>query len=1045
MGLSPRRDGSNFPATSAYGRGVAKIDRFELKLAGETILSLHGELCQPATGLTCQATGQLGPLKGAKIQEFWDRWPAAWDLAGKFEYHSTPSGTQLQTKGAIGQARFDLQGEFESKAKPAVFSLKGSLQGLTTEQFKEIQGLRVEQIKGLSPLNARLDLQGTGLPWSPETMEGALDLEPFRYRDVKVSQLHLTMKGDAQRQDFRGLLEGNFGKVDVESRGRLLPLGEGEPGMRGELTLRTEKYQPALLGFPEYAGTTLTGSFTGGFRLPPDYSTTQLYLAGDLTANGRLYNEPLKSLQAKFVLSGERLDITRAEMRLASGDTTVKGMISRSAVDLSFTAALASSRNLPVRTGGSFSSLTANGTIRGAWKSLQINLTAQARQLAFQGATVQSASLKANLFGLPPQSGNLVLQGINLQTTAGTFSHLDLNAEGQGGSWEFRLAATSPKYPHLELAGTANLREMPLSFEFRQVSWQSQGLIIKNKAPFQVRILPGYEISPATFQVDGGTVMVQAKAQGNELSGHLEARNLDTTLVQPSGYEVKGKLNGRATLSGTPRAPNMNGNFTLASGQIQEVNIKALSATLNYSSEHLQLSGYLEAGPQNSRLTWKGTVPVKLSLIPWQFALGNQGLDLQVQSEKINLSLLKAFTPEIQSAEAPVDILVSAKGDPHQPQVTGSVRWGAGSIQPRQAGLTYKLSAGEARLQGDKVTISGFTLESQGTVTVSGNLDLKGASRVDTRLQGFQVMDRGGSQIWLDGDVHVSGPVSHLVVKGQITVPKALLRPTLFSGGLDPDVVVVEQQKRAAPKKVSHKPSPYQNMQVDIPITSHGNVRLKDPQGQAELAVALKVTKKAGQELAVGGTIRAIKGTITVENNPFKIERATVTLPGVPDKPVLLDIRATHEMNNHDITLVLLVTGTGTNPKVSLESSPPLPPTDAMSYLIFGGPAASLTKDQYLALGAQGVGGILTSQKVGEVLGAALPYLAKTGQSGPSAGIKKEIGKNVSVSYGKKLNEITGQYESQAEIEYKVNRHLSVDSQIAPRNTGADVLYNYEW
>ena len=73
-------------------------------------------------------------------------------------------------------------------------------------------------------------------------------------------------------------------------------------------------------------------------------------------------------------------------------------------------------------------------------------------------------------------------------------------------------------------------------------------------------------------------------------------------------------------------------------------------------------------------------MPVKFSVIPLQFALGNQGLDLRVQSEKINLSLLKAFTPEIQSAEAPVDMLVSAKGDPHQPQVTGSVRWGAGSI-----------------------------------------------------------------------------------------------------------------------------------------------------------------------------------------------------------------------------------------------------------------------------------------------------------------------------------------------------------------------------
>jgi len=90
------------------------------------------------------------------------------------------------------------------------------------------------------------------------------------------------------------------------------------------------------------------------------------------------------------------------------------------------------------------------------------------------------------------------------------------------------------------------------------------------------------------------------------------------------------------------------------------------------------------------------------------------------------------------------------------------------------------------------------------------------------------------------------------------------------------------------------------------------------------------------------------------------------------------------------------------------------------------------------------VGG-LTDQKVGEVLGAALPYVSSSGASGPSAGIRKEITKNVIVSYGRKLNEITGQYESQAVIEYKVNRHLSIDSQIAPRNTGADVLYNYEW
>ncbi len=1041
LGITSPQGRVQFSTSLAYRAGIAQIDHFELNLEGKTILSLQGELCQPANGLTCKATGQFGPLKGAKIRELWDRWPAPWDLAGKFDYHGTPNGAQLRAQGAIGQAKFNLQGEFG--AKPAVFNLKGSLEGLTAAQLKEIQGLRAGKIEGLSPVNARLDLEGAGLPWNPESMAGSLDLEPFRYRDLKVSKLNLTLKGDAQRQDFRGLLEGNFGKVNVDSQGHLLPLGEGGPGMEAELSLRTENFQPALLGLPEYAGTNLTSHFTGAFRLPPGYATTQLYLAGELSAHGQVHHETLKSLQAKFVLNGERLDIARAEMRLAAGDATVKGMISRSGVDLAFTASIASSRNLPVRPAGTFNSLAANGTIRGPWKALQVNLAAQARQLSFQGTTLQSASLKANLFGWPPQSGSLVLQGANLRTGAGAFSRLDLKAQGQGGSWEFRLTAASARYPHLELAGSADFRDRPLSFQIDQVDWQSRDLTIKNKAPFQVHFLPGWELSAATFQVDGGTVSVQAKARGNELTGRLEVQSLDAKLLQLVGYQATGKISGRATLAGNPQAPLINANFTLASGQIQEVNISALSATLNYSPDHLQLSGYLEAGPQHSRLIWKGIVPVKFSVIPFRFDLGNQGLDLQVQSEKINLSLLTTFTPEIQSAEAPVDMLVSAKGDPHHPQVSGSVRWGAGSMQLRQAGLPYKLSPGEARLQGDRVEIPAMTLESQGTLTLSGNLNLQGSSIGEARLQGFQLMNRGGNEISLDGAIHLSGPMARLAANGQITVTKALLRPTLFSGGLDPDIVLAGQ--KPAPHKIHPKPSPYQNMQIDVSIESHGNVRLKDPQGQAELAIDLKATKKPGRELAVGGTIRALKGTLTIENRPFKVERAVVTVPGVPDQPMRVDVRAVYKMDDHEITLVLIVQGATSNPQISLESIPASTPSDALSYLIFGGPAASLTKEQYLALGVQGGVGGMTTQKVGAILGAALPYLSKSGASGPSPGIKKEITKNISISYGQKLNETTAQYESQAVIEYKVNRHLSVDSEIAPRNTGADMLYNYEW
>ena len=38
-----------------------------------------------------------------------------------------------------------------------------------------------------------------------------------------------------------------------------------------------------------------------------------------------------------------------------------------------------------------------------------------------------------------------------------------------------------------------------------------------------------------------------------------------------------------------------------------------------------------------------------------------------------------------------------------------------------------------------------------------------------------------------------------------------------------------------------------------------------------------------------------------------------------------------------------------------------------------------------------------------------------------------------------------GVYENQVGIQYKVNKRLSIESQIGQRNSGADVLFNYDF
>ncbi len=1050
LGVTTPQGRAELNTRFSYSPDLARIGSLALKLAGQPVLDLKGEICEPLKDLSCKLTGRLGPLKGEAIHEFWTRWPAPWDLAGRFSFSGAPQGMQVAAAGGVGEAKFDLKGRLDARAAAPVFGLDLDLQGLTTAQLQEIRGLEARKIEGLSPVTAHLSLKGRGLPWNPEKVETQLNLEPFQYREVKVKLLTLTLSGNARSQDLHAQAEGNFGALTLDSRGQLLPVGQA--GASGDLTLKMAEFQPALLGLVKAAGTTLSGLFAGKFRLPPGYSLAQAQLAGNLEAKGRLAGQPLENFRSRFALEGKKLHLDEASLRLAGVSATLKGDLTPSGLDVRFTAEVSGSRGLPVPTPAAFAHLAAEGAVKGPWKEPQGSLTARGKKLSFQGVHLEAASFSANLTGWPPQSGQVQLQGTQLRIGAGAFSRVNLSARGEAGRWAFQMAAASAKYPRLQLTGAADLRERPLLVLVNQLSWQDQRLALKNRAPFQVRLLPGWEISEAAFQVDGGLVTVQGLVRGQEVSGRLEVKNLEAGLLSPPGLPAQGKINGKLTLAGAPRSPIINGSLSLESGKIRDIPLQTLTTTLSYEGERLQLDGYLEEGIQHSRLTWKGAVPVSLSLLPLKFALGHQDLYLRVQGQKANLCLLTYLSKEVQGAQSPLDLLVEMRGDPHQPQVSGYIRWGEGCVQLTQAGTPYQLAPGEIRLLGDKVTIPGITLISDGTLRLAGDLELAGgtAARLRAQADNFLVLNRGGNQIWSNGRVDLSGPLSALVATGSLVVPKAQFRPTFFRSPQDPDIVLVTHKPK--PKEAGPAPAVYRNMRVDVSLESPGNVWLKDPVGQVELTGKLKAIKKPDQKMVLGGEIRALKGTVDVQEREFKVERASMFLPGVPGQPITVEGNATHKMD--EITLVLAVTGTVTNPNIRLESQPPLPPADVLSYLVFGAPTASLTKDQYYALGAQtlGVLGGITSKKISELLGGSVPFLSggvavKSGTAGGRAtlGVEKKITQNVSVSYQRNFNEERGQYERQVHIDYKINKNFSVESQLGTRNSGADVFFNYDF
>ena len=122
-------------------------------------------------------------------------------------------------------------------------------------------------------------------------------------------------------------------------------------------------------------------------------------------------------------------------------------------------------------------------------------------------------------------------------------------------------------------------------------------------------------------------------------------------------------------------------------------------------------------------------------------------------------------------------------------------------------------------------------------------------------------MERLGSEAWLNGEVNVNGPLSALVAKGQLTIPKAVINPALVQaqtqGGNNPDIIMVRHRKaeKSPEKSAAAMPEVYKNMSLDISVEAPNNVFVKEnsPEVKAnvELRLDIRITKKPGEALAM--------------------------------------------------------------------------------------------------------------------------------------------------------------------------------------------------
>ncbi|OGP72326.1 MAG: hypothetical protein A2Z73_02635 [Deltaproteobacteria bacterium RBG_13_60_28] len=1026
-----------------YGSNLLNLLSLVLEKANRPLVSLAGEVRFGEAEPLCKLLGEIGPLPGEEMGRFWRHWPGSWNLGGKFQLTGTPSQLQISGEGPLSQTGYSFQGRVQKKAGEWDYDLDLNLTGVQPQQGVSGEGGWARGVKDLPPLTVQCHLQGAGLSWPPRNLEWTLKCQPFSYQAARVEQLNLTLKGNGREQRLQGLLKGNFGVLNAAAAGPLLA------SLSGDLKIQAEGFQPGIWGLPVAAGSLVSGKFSGNFRLPAA-------LAGELEARGQWGQQPLKELRTRLSFNGPRLEIAQAHILLGTLTADLKGTVATQGVDLQGKGNVTLDGSWPLFPAGLRGHLAGEGSVKGPLASPQFTFQAQGQGLSWQDFGLEKVSLKASGAGWPPSSGRVDLQGAGLKTPAGVFSQATFHSQGEGGKWQLRFTASSPEGLKAEVQGGADLLAQPHLLTLQSCRVHTPKIKVVNTKPIQVRFLPGLEMSPATWRINDGRLTIQAQSRGNELTARLEAADLPAGLFSLQGASLEGKIQGRLNLTGNLQHPSMEGQLTWGPGKWGDFPFRSLQTSLTYREESLVLRGSVEEKTDGPRLVWDGRIPLRLSFSPFRWDWGARDMDFRVQGENANLALLTALTPEVQSAEGLISLAAQWQGNPDHPRVSGKIRWGEGKLLFRQAGKPFRLLPGEVTLQGEKLVIPDIALESGGVAHISGAVTLAGfrPRRFEARvqLQDFEGLARGGSEATASGNLYLSGPASAPLLKGRLLVSKASFRPSFFQSGVHSDIVLVQPPPSPKAKATQDgKPGLWENLGMDVILESQGGAWIRDKRLKVELAGTLRADKTRGGPVFLGGDLRTLKGTYELQGRAFIIERGGIHFPGKPHGEVTIEGRAIHEMSG--LTFILNASGPANKPQVRMESTPNLPPQDLLAYLVFGRPARTLSRDEFATVGQQALGilGGITAQKIQEILGQDFPLVGdvflKSGQieGRQTVGVAKPLTKDITVTFERKTSPLYRDDTNQVRLEYKVNKYLSVESQMGQRNSGADVLFNLDF
>jgi translocation and assembly module TamB len=419
----------------------------------------------------------------------------------------------------------------------------------------------------------------------------------------------------------------------------------------------------------------------------------------------------------------------------------------------------------------------------------------------------------------------------------------------------------------------------------------------------------------------------QAKLTGDyQAQAKLTIAGLDIgkpmAMFGSASVKAQSLINGVATVSGplkTPKALSGEAEFNQVDVKLQGIELKAAEPLRVGLRDGVATLEQVHITGPDTDMRASGTGQLFGSNDP-------KGGKLDVKATgSVSMTLLHTFDSDILSS-GKMEFTVAGGGRVTNPQLTGKVQFD--KVNVAVDGVPNGLSNmnGTLVFNGDRLQVQSLTATTGGgTLKIGGSISYRNGIYADLTATGDVVRVRlYGLSATANANLRLQGGTESATLSGTILM-------TRFGIGQDVDFAAF-----GSPGGMSALPdpnSPANKIRLDVHVTSAPQLDFQNSYAKLAGTVDLSIRGTAAVP-SVLGRIEINDGSATFAGTKYQLQRGEIYFTNPVRIDPIIDLDATAQVENYDITVGLH--GTSTNLKPTYRSEPPLSESDVFALLALG-------------------------------------------------------------------------------------------------------------